>query len=98
MPLLSALNLAHSTALSTISMPTVAQELDFVQMAKACGYKKAVSVNSWGDLDDQLYYAKTANELFLIEVKCSIGARENLGRPTTTARENKEGFMKQLAL
>ncbi|MBO5480400.1 MAG: phosphonopyruvate decarboxylase [Clostridia bacterium] len=88
-------NGAHETV---GGMPTVAQELDFVQMAKACGYKKAVSVNSWGDLDDQLYYAKTANELFLIEVKCSIGAREDLGRPTTTARENKEGFMKQLAL
>lgn len=88
-------NGAHETV---GGMPTVAQELDFIQMAKACGYKKAVSVNSWGDLDDALYYAKTANELFLIEVKCSIGARENLGRPTTTARENKEGFMKQLAL
>ena len=33
------------------------------------------------------------NELSMIEVKCSIGAREDLGRPTTTAIENKENFM-----
>lgn len=35
--------------------------------------------------------------LTLIEVKCSIGAREDLGRPTTTARENKDNFMKYLS-
>ena len=33
------------------------------------------------------------NELSLIEVKCSIGAREDLGRPTTTALKNKQIFM-----
>ena len=32
----------------------------------------------------------------MIEVKCSIGARENLGRPTTTAIENKNIFMANL--
>ena len=31
-----------------------------------------------------------------IEVKCSIGARDNLGRPTTTPQENKNGFMDYL--
>lgn len=88
-------NGAHETV---GGMPTVAQKLDFVQMAKACGYKNAVTVDTFDDLDRALQAAKAANELSLIEVKCSIGAREDLGRPTTTARENKEGFMKQLAL
>ena len=32
----------------------------------------------------------------LIEVECAIGAREDLGRPTTTALENKENFMRYL--
>ena len=36
------------------------------------------------------------NELSLIEVKCSIGARDDLGRPTTTALENKVNFMEYL--
>ena len=48
------------------------------------------------NLDRELAAAKTRSELSLIEVKCSIGAREDLGRPTTTARENKEGFMDYL--
>lgn len=29
----------------------------------------------------------------MIEVKSSIGAREDLGRPTRTALENKQNFM-----
>ena len=41
--------------------------------------------------------AKIRNELSLIEVKCSIGAREDLGRPATTALENKQSFMAYLA-
>ena len=33
-----------------------------------------------------------------IEVKASLGARDNLGRPTTSAIENKENFMSWLTL
>ena len=44
----------------------------------------------------ELEAAKSRNELSLIEVKCSIGAREDLGRPTTTALENKQNFMEYL--
>ena len=47
-------------------------------------------------LDRELEAAKTRKELSLIEVKCSIGARDDLGRPTTTALENKENFMEYL--
>lgn len=45
---------------------------------------------------EELGNAKVRNELSLIEVKCSIGAREDLGRPTTTALENKQNFMEYL--
>ena len=48
------------------------------------------------ELDKELEFAKKRNELSLIEVNCSIGARENLGRPTTTALENKKNFMDYL--
>ncbi len=44
-----------------------------------------------------LKMAKSDNELYFIEVKGAIGARDYLGRPTTTARENKVSFMEQLA-
>ena len=78
-------------------MPTVASEVDLVGVAKACGYPYAVSVDSFEDLDNELALAKDRNELSMIEVKCSIGAREDLGRPTTTALENKQNFMEYLS-
>ena len=77
-------------------MPTVALQMDFVQIAKACGYKSAVSVDNFEELDKVLIEAKNKNELSFIEIKCSIGARDNLGRPTTTALDNKKGFMEYL--
>ncbi len=84
-------NGAHETV---GGMPTVAGKIDLVTIAKGCGYASAVSVNSFEKLGAELEAARLRNELSLIEVKCSIGAREDLGRPTTTARENKKNFMK----
>ena len=83
-------NGAHETV---GGMPTVAANIDMVAAAKACGYPNAVSVDSFEALDSELKKAKERSELSLIEVKCSIGARADLGRPTTTALENKENFM-----
>ena len=86
-------NGAHETV---GGMPTVASAIDLVAIAKACGYPSAVSVDNFEDLDRELLRAKSGKELSLIEVKCSIGAREDLGRPTTTALENKQNFMEYL--
>ncbi len=84
-------NAAHETV---GGMPTVAGEINLVQIAKACGYPNAVSVSDYEDLERELAAAKEKKELCFIEATCAIGARENLGRPTTTALENKEGFMR----
>ena len=40
--------------------------------------------------------AGSVGPIFL-EVKCAIGARADLGRPTTSAKENKEAFMRGLS-
>lgn len=87
-------NGAHETV---GGMPTVASQIDLVAIAKACGYPNAVCVDSFDDLDKELEAAKSRSELSLIEVKCSIGARDDLGRPTTTALENKQNFMEYLS-
>lgn len=84
-------NGAHETV---GGMPTVASSMDLVAIAKACGYNYAVSVDNFDDLDSELQKAKEMNKLCFIEVMSSIGARDDLGRPTTTALENKENFMK----
>lgn len=86
-------NGAHETV---GGMPTVAGSIDLVKIALACGYPNAVRVDNFVDLDRELENVKGRNELSLIEVKCSIGAREDLGRPTTTALENKKNFMDYL--
>ena len=87
-------NGAHETV---GGMPTVAANMNVVSIAKACGYPNAISVDSYEALDRELEIAKSRDELSLIEVKCSIGARADLGRPTTTAMENKENFVAFLA-
>ena len=86
-------NEAHETV---GGMPTVAGTVDFVGVAKACGYPNAVLVDSFEKLDSELQEAKERNELSLIVVKSSIGARDDLGRPTTTALENKQNFMEYI--
>lgn len=86
-------NGAHETV---GGMPTVAEGIDIAAIAKACGYPHAVSVDNFHDLDKELEAARNREALSLIEVKCSIGARADLGRPTTTALENKRNFMEYL--
>lgn len=88
-------NGAHETV---GGMPTVASQINFVALAKACGYPNAVSVDTFEKLDFELEAAKNRNKLSLIEVKCSIGSRDDLGRPTTTALENKQNFMDYLKM
>lgn len=86
-------NGAHETV---GGMPTVAKGHSFVDIANACGYPNTVSVGNMEDLDKELKLAKERNEMSMIEVKCALGARSNLGRPTTTASENKIAFMEML--
>lgn len=86
-------NGAHETV---GGMPTVAGSMDVIKIAEGCGYKYAVSVDAYDALDRELERAKAEKGLRLIEVKCGIGARDDLGRPTTTARENKDNFMDYL--
>ena len=87
-------NEAHETV---GGMPTVAANIDICAIAKACGYEYVATVDNYEDLDKELVNCKDVNKLCLLEVKCTIGARADLGRPTTTAVENKVNFMNYLA-
>ncbi len=86
-------NSAHETV---GGMPTVAGSIDLVGIAKACGYQRADCVYDLESLDYELNQAKILDKLSFIEVRCQIGARSDLGRPTTTALENKLNFMRHL--
>ena len=86
-------NGAHETV---GGMPTVAEKVNLVEIADGCGYPGAVCVGDFDALDRELNAAKDRNSLSFIEVRCAIGSRADLGRPTTTAIENKENFMRGL--
>lgn len=87
-------NGAHETV---GGMPTVAEKIDLTKIADGCGYKSVCSVSDADALDAALSRARADSGLAFIEVKCAIGARDDLGRPTTTAMENKENFMRYLS-
>lgn len=86
-------NGAHETV---GGQPTVSDRIDLCAIARGCGYPDAVCVDSPDLLMEALRAAKANKGLRFIEVRSAIGSRADLGRPTTTARENKESFMKQL--
>ncbi|MDE7215513.1 MAG: phosphonopyruvate decarboxylase, partial [Clostridia bacterium] len=94
-------NLAHivinNGAHETVGgMPTVSQSLELTKIATACGYPYAVKVSTYEDLDRELKKAKASDSLSFIEVESSISSRADLGRPTTTALDNKNSFVEFL--
>lgn len=86
-------NAAHE---SVGGMPTVAGQIDFVVLAKACGYPLAMSVADTDGLTAALETVKRERCLTLLEVKTAIGSRPDLGRPTVSTAENKRAFMAYL--
>ena len=86
-------NASHETV---GGLPTACGNMDLPMLANACGYEMVLSAENESALSDVLKKAKEVKCLTFIEIKSSIGAREDLGRPTTTAKENKEGFMEFL--
>lgn len=83
-------NNAHE---SVGGMPTAAGSVDLPAVAKACGYPRVLTAQTAAELETALREAKESRELTFLEVKCAIGARADLGRPTTSAIENKNAFM-----
>lgn len=83
-------NNAHD---STGGQPTVSDSVDFAEVAKACGYSEAYTVDNEKMLRELLVKTRNAPSLKMIVIKCKAGSRADLGRPTKTPQENKEIFM-----
>ena len=77
--------------------PTVGLKIDLPAVAKAVGYKAAISVSSKEELEKELStlnsQLSTLGGPILIEVQVKKGNRKDLGRPTTTPIQNKEALM-----
>jgi len=87
-------NEAHE---SVGGMPTAAGGIDLPAIAQACGYRQTASVDTAEGLDAVLGNVEAGQGPYFIEIKCALGARKDLGRPTTTPLENKRAFMAYLS-
>ncbi len=76
--------------------PTVGFAIDFPAIAKACGYKTAVSIDSIEEIGKQVKAAQLVDGPTFIEIHVKTGHRDNIGRPTTTPAENKIAMMEFL--
>ena len=84
-------NAAHETV---GGMPVCEGALDVSAAAKAAGYPAVYRADSPEGLAETLRAAQHAGSLALVEVMCAGGARADLGRPTTTPRENRDALMR----
>lgn len=85
-------NEAHE---SVGGMPTGAAP-DYWKCAKEMGYDFYETVNNYDDLDAVFPQILEKKGLVFVEIKVAMESRENLGRPSETAAENKEEFMKYI--
>ena len=80
--------------------PTVGLKIDLPAVAKAVGYKAAISVNNKEELEKELStlnsQLSTLGGPVLLQVCVKKGNRKDLGRPTTTPIQNKEALMQFL--
>jgi len=78
---------------STGGQPTVSGSVNFIEIGRACGYEFVECVDNPMDLRKCLGHLVVNNQLSLVVVKVKKGARPDLGRPTTTPRENRDAFI-----
>lgn len=84
-------NAAHETV---GGMPVCEGGLDVSAAARAAGYPAVYRADSPDTLAEALRSAQACGSLALVEVMCAGGARADLGRPTTTPRENRDALMR----
>ena len=83
-------NGAHETV---GGMPVAEGVMRFAPLARDAGYPAVFTADTLPGLQEALAAAQTQPTLSLIEMFCVLGARADLGRPTTTPQENRDAFM-----
>lgn len=76
--------------------PTVGFDIDIPALARACGYVAARRADDPAAVSRELAELSAQAGPSLLEIRVARGARSDLGRPTTTPRQNKDAFMRRL--
>lgn len=77
-------------------MPVAYGKTDYCTLAEASGYNICMRVNDKTELINALKVAEEKEGPCFIEIMVALGSRADLGRPTTTPKENKAVFMSYL--
>ncbi|MCR5295873.1 MAG: phosphonopyruvate decarboxylase [Clostridiales bacterium] len=83
-------NGAHETV---GGMPVCSGAMNIHALAEAAGYPVILRAENEESLTAALKEALAANGPVLLEVCCACGARDDLGRPTTTPLQNRDALM-----
>lgn len=75
--------------------PTISYRLDLENILKGFGFTTVLSVDCKEDLMKAIPMLRKSGKMALI-IQINESSREDLGRPTTTPKENKEAFQNQL--
>lgn len=84
-------NAAHETV---GGMPVCEGAFSAGAYAQASGYPLTLQAANEDELAQAVQTAKEAGQMTLIEVMCAMGARDDLGRPTTTPQQNRDALMR----
>lgn len=76
--------------------PTGSDKIDFLSIARGCGYKQAVRACTSAEIGQALKDLKVGEGPYFLEIQALPGARADLGRPTTSTHQNKDAFMQLL--
>jgi phosphonopyruvate decarboxylase len=78
--------------------PTSAGFMNFAMLSEAVGYVDYAEAKNLSALKKAWQVLSVKDGPVLLEVKIKNGSRDDLGRPTTTAEQNKFAFMKAVGL
>ena len=87
-------NEAHE---SVGGFPTASHNVDFLAVARACGYRTILAAADEQELRDALTAMPENAGPTLLVIRSAIGARPDLGRPKEPPQVNKQAFMQALA-
>lgn len=76
--------------------PTVGYQINFGDIAKACGYKTTQRYDTKEEIEQRFSVVRDNAGPVLIEIRVNQGSRKDLGRPLSTPIENRNSFMRFL--